>query len=129
MTSTAIADSTRVATLRYQSGLGTRASYGLRAAQKTICDDCGLSHQGWYDRKRHQTRDLACAGRRIYLEFEIRRVECRGCGEVKQERIDFLADNQHYTKRFMPRSNWTIQLDRGIQLVHGNLLSIVMSTS
>ena len=37
---------------------------------------------------------------RIYLEFEVRRVQCRSCGTVKRERLDFLADNPFYTKRF-----------------------------
>jgi transposase len=30
----------------------------------------------------------------------VRRVECRNCGSVKRERLDFLADNPRYTKRF-----------------------------
>jgi transposase len=37
---------------------------------------------------------------RIYLEVEVRRVQCKGCGHVKRERLDFLADNPFYTKRF-----------------------------
>jgi Helix-turn-helix domain of transposase family ISL3 len=37
---------------------------------------------------------------RIFLELEVRRIECRRCGKVKQERLDFLADNPFYTKRF-----------------------------
>jgi transposase len=37
---------------------------------------------------------------RIFLEFEVRRVSCRHCGKVKRERLDFLADNLLYTKRF-----------------------------
>ena len=37
---------------------------------------------------------------RIFLAFEIRRVACRSCGTVKRERLDFLADNPRYTKRF-----------------------------
>jgi transposase len=37
---------------------------------------------------------------RIYLELEVRRVQCRSCGLVKRERLDFLADNPSYTKRF-----------------------------
>jgi transposase len=36
----------------------------------------------------------------VYLEFEVRRVKCTTCGKVKTERIDFLADNPFYTKRF-----------------------------
>lgn len=45
-------------------------------------------------------RDLACGDRAIYLELEIRRVWCRRCDAVKQERLEFLADNPFYTKRF-----------------------------
>jgi transposase len=37
---------------------------------------------------------------RIFVEFELRRVACRRCGAVKRERLDFLADNPRYTKRF-----------------------------
>jgi transposase len=37
---------------------------------------------------------------RIFLEFEVRRVRCRHCGKVKRERLEFLADNPLYTKRF-----------------------------
>jgi transposase len=45
-------------------------------------------------------RDLPCGPYRIYLEFEVRRVACRSCGKVKRERLEFLADNPLYTKRF-----------------------------
>jgi transposase len=46
-------------------------------------------------------RDLSCGPLRIYLDLEIRRVQCRGCGKVKQEKLPFLADNPFYTKRFV----------------------------
>ena len=36
----------------------------------------------------------------MYLEFEVRRVQCKSCGKVKREQLDFLADNPFYTKRF-----------------------------
>ena len=47
-----------------------------------------------------RVRDLPCGDTRVYLELEIRRVECKRCGKVKQERLDWLADNPFYTKRF-----------------------------
>jgi transposase len=37
---------------------------------------------------------------RIYLDLEIRRVDCRRCGKVKQEKLSWLADCPFYTKRF-----------------------------
>jgi len=70
------------------------------AVKKTACGTCGRAQQGWYDRKRRRVRDLACGDRRIYLDVEVRRVACRRCGKVKQERLDFLADNPFYSKRF-----------------------------
>ena len=45
-------------------------------------------------------RDLSCGNTRVYLEIEVRRVDCRHCGKVKSERLDFLADNPFYTRRF-----------------------------
>jgi transposase len=45
-------------------------------------------------------RDLACGDRRVYLAFHVRRVECERCGGVKTERLDWLANNPFYTKRF-----------------------------
>jgi transposase len=56
--------------------------------------------RGWYDRKRRRVRDLACGDLRMYLDVEVRRVACRACGTVKQERLAFLADNPFYSKRF-----------------------------
>jgi transposase len=55
---------------------------------------------GWYDRKVRRVRDLSCGDTRIFLDLEVRRLDCRRCGKVKRERLDFLADNPLYTKRF-----------------------------
>src|SRR6266436_10091431 len=55
---------------------------------------------GRYDRKVRRVRDLSCGDTRIFLELEVRRVDCRRCGGVKRERLEFLADNPLYTKRF-----------------------------
>ncbi len=55
---------------------------------------------GWYDRKVCRVRNLSCGDTRIFLELEVRRLDCRNCGKMKRERLDFLADNPHYTERF-----------------------------
>src|SRR5450759_1901570 len=55
-------------------------------------------------RRRASSRSLGAQknGLRVLraLEIEVRRVRCRSCGKVKRERLDFLADNPLYTKRF-----------------------------
>jgi transposase len=52
------------------------------------------------NRKFRRVRELPCGDLRIYLEFDLRGVACRCCGGVKQERLDWLATNPYYTKRF-----------------------------
>ena len=47
-----------------------------------------------------QMRDLSCGDTRVWLAFEVRRIDCRTCSKVKSEQIDWLADNRFYTKRF-----------------------------
>jgi transposase len=37
---------------------------------------------------------------RVFLQLEVRRLDCRHCGKVKRERLEFLAANPRYTKRF-----------------------------
>jgi transposase len=55
---------------------------------------------GWYDRCVRQVRDLPSGGFRIVLELAVRRLDCRDCGSVKRERLEFLADNSRFTRRF-----------------------------
>lgn len=73
--------------------------FGWPAVKKTACDECGSPHRGFYDRKIRRIRDLSCGEMRIYLEVEVRRVRCRRCGTVKQEKFPWLATNPFYTKR------------------------------
>ena len=35
----------------------------------------------------------------MFLEFEFRRVDCRECGSVKRERLEFLSSNSKFTRR------------------------------
>jgi transposase len=59
-----------------------------------------MVHRTFYDRKIRRVRDLCCGDMRVYLDVEIRRVDCRRCQKVKQERLAWLADSPFYTKRF-----------------------------
>lgn len=43
---------------------------------------------------------MPCGDARIYLDLEVRRVDCRTCDAVKTERLEFLSDNPFYTQRF-----------------------------
>ncbi len=43
---------------------------------------------------------MACGDHRIDLEIESRRIDCKRCGKVKREKLDWLADNPFYSTRF-----------------------------
>lgn len=70
------------------------------SGKKTVCGVCGQTGRTFYDRKIRRVRDLSCGDTRVYLDLEIRRVACRSCAAVKQERLPWLADNPFYTQRF-----------------------------
>lgn len=57
-------------------------------------------HHAFYDRTVRRVRDLSCGDRRIYVDVEVRRVFCRSCRKVKQERLSWLAHSPFHTKRF-----------------------------
>ena len=79
---------------------GVRVVTLVRRSKKRPAACAAACTAGFYDRTVHRVRDLPCGGLRIVLEIELRRVACRTCGAVKRERLDFLADNPRYTKRF-----------------------------
>jgi transposase len=65
-----------------------------------VCGTCSTVHHSWYDHKRRRVRDLPCGDYRIYLDLQVRRVQCRTCKAVKRERLEFLLDNALHTQRF-----------------------------
>lgn len=56
--------------------------------------------RSYYDKRPRRARDLSCGDKHVYLAYSLRRVECSRCRSVKSERLDWLADNPLYTKRF-----------------------------
>jgi len=83
--------------LRRSSG---RRHYPSTPPKKTVCGVCGQVFRSHYDKRLRRARDLSCGDKRVYLAYPLRRVQCSRCGGVKSERLDWLADNPLYTKRF-----------------------------
>jgi len=57
-------------------------------------------YESWYDKRPKLVRDLPCGDSRIYLEIDMRRVDCSKCERVVQEELDWLAKSPFHTKRF-----------------------------
>ena len=61
---------------------------------------CGAIHRSWYDSRSRLVRDLDSGSTPIYLEFEIRRVNCPKCNAVRTETLSWLWEHGRFTKRF-----------------------------
>ena len=71
-----------------------RGSSPSASGKKTVCGVCGMGQRTWYDRNVRRVRDLSCGDRRIYLEFEVRQVQCRSASikEVAEDlRLNWLT--------------------------------------
>jgi transposase len=77
-----------------------RGYYPAAPPKKTVCGACGQVYRSHYDKRPRRVRDLSCGDKRVYVAFLLRRVQCSRCGGVKNERLDWLADNPLYTERF-----------------------------
>jgi hypothetical protein len=69
------------------------------SAKKRLAALVGHEHSTFYDRKIPPVRNLPCGDTRVYVEVEFRRVTCRSCDLLKQEKLT-CSDNALYTNRF-----------------------------
>jgi len=58
---------------------------------------------------RRRLRLVPVGSRRTWLEFELRRLECRGCGAVRQEKLSFAEPYKRYTRSF---ARYVLELSR-----------------
>lgn len=78
-------------------------------SEKLCCPECGSHNvvRDGYTLRRFVSVPLGCA--KTYLEMKVQRVQCRDCGAVKQEDIDFAKGKRRHTKAF---ANMVIDLSR-----------------
>jgi transposase len=67
--------------------------------RRLICCRCGQVYRASYDRAWRRWRHLDVLGRRCYLEYELRRVECRDCG-VRVEAVPWARPGARHTRDF-----------------------------
>jgi len=70
----------------------------LRRRRKLLRCPCGRSTRAAYDRAVRRWRHLDLAACRLYLEAEIRRVDCRGCGRVRTEEVPWARPGARHTR-------------------------------
>ena len=45
-------------------------------------------------------RTVPVGGKRVFVVLPVQRVECRSCGELRQDRVDFAQEKKRYTRAF-----------------------------
>ena len=67
--------------------------------RRLVCSRCGQIYRASYDSSRRRWRHLDLAGRRCFIEYELRRVECRDCG-VRVEAVPWARPDARHTRDF-----------------------------
>ena len=68
--------------------------------RRLVCPRCGCVGRGGYDRRRRRWRHLDLAGRRCYLECELRRFPCPGCRRIVSETVPWARPGARHTRAF-----------------------------
>jgi hypothetical protein len=80
------------------TGEGVVVTVRLRR-RRLACSCCGQVYRGMYDRALRRWRHLDLAGRRCFIEYELRRVDCRDCG-VRVEAVPWARTGARHTRDF-----------------------------
>lgn len=67
--------------------------------RRLVCSRCGQVYRATYDSSFRRWRHLDVAGRRCFIEYELRRVECRDCG-VRVEAVPWARPDARHTRDF-----------------------------
>lgn len=77
----------------------------LRPTARLLSCPCGKRLRGVYDRRRRRWRHLDLAHRRLWLVYEIRRLDCPGCGIVTEE-LPWARPGARHTRDFEDTVLW-----------------------
>ena len=67
--------------------------------RRLACSGCGQVYRGMHDRAFRRWRHLDLAGRRCFIEYELRRVCCRDCG-VRVEAVPWARPDARHSRDF-----------------------------
>ena len=82
---------------------------GLRARSQRLCCPCGEWTRARYDRSRRRWRHLDMGSTRVWLEAEVARVDCRGCGKVRTQVVGWARPGARHSTDFEDMVAWLVQ--------------------
>jgi transposase len=89
----------------------TFASEGIvvglrRRARRLTCPACGWSTAASYDRSVRRWRHVDAGSSKVWLEAEIRRLACRGCGKVVTEQVEWARHGARHSRDLQDVIAW-----------------------
>jgi transposase len=69
------------------------------ARRRLVCSRCGQVYRASYDSSRRRWRHLDLAGRRCFIDYQLRRVDCHDCG-VRVEAVPWARPDARHTRDF-----------------------------
>jgi transposase len=85
------------------------AVVGLRRRQRRPVCPCGWRGRGIYDRSVRRWRHLDLGAAKLFLEAEIRRLDCRRCGRVRTEEVPWARPRARHSRDFEDVVAWLAQ--------------------
>ena len=82
---------------------------GLRRRFRLLTCPCGQRGSARYDGSVRRWRHLDCGACSVWLEAEIRRVDCRACGRVRTEVVPWARPGARHTRDFEDVVGWLAQ--------------------
>lgn len=79
---------------------------GLRRRRAKLVCPCGWKTRAVYDRRVRRWRHLDLGGTRLFLEAEIRRLECYRCGRVRTEEVPWARPGARHSRDFQDVVAW-----------------------
>lgn len=81
----------------------------VRLSSRVLVCPCGRTSRARYDRSRRTWRHLDFGRYRVLIEAEIRRVDCRGCGQVRSEWMPWARPGARHTRDFEDMAAWLVK--------------------
>jgi transposase len=81
----------------------------VRLRSRVLVCPCGRVSKARYDRSRRQWRHVDFGRHQVLIEAEIRRVDCRGCGQVRSEWMPWARPGARHTRDFENMAAWLVK--------------------
>jgi transposase len=82
---------------------------GIRNRRRRLRCPCGWESSARYDSSLRRWRHVDLASCRLFLEGEVRRLECRRCGRVRTEEVPWARPGARHTRDFEDVVAWLVQ--------------------